>query len=95
MQRPQQGGRPAPNEAAPRGPQGDSRRGQTGFFQNAGRVITTRGGDTVHRDPAGRVSEVRVKNGGVVYHAPNGVRPKCASARRMSDWNSTIRANTR
>src|SRR5512140_2703042 len=62
-QRPQQGGRPAPNEAAPRGPQGDSRRGQTGFFQNTGRVITTRGGDTVHRDPAGRVTEVRVKNG--------------------------------
>ena len=25
----------------------------------------------------------------------NGARPKCASARRMSDWNSTMIANTR
>ena len=24
----------------------------------------------------------------------NGARPKCASARRMSDWNSTMTANT-
>ncbi len=39
-----------------------------------GRVVTTRGGDTVHRDQAGRVAAVRVRNGAVVYHAPNGVR---------------------
>ena len=24
----------------------------------------------------------------------NGARPKCASARRMSDWNSTMTAKT-
>ena len=77
-QRPQQGGRPAANEGQDRGQQGEARRGSTGFWSvrptPPGRVVTTRGGDTVHRDQAGRVTEVRVKNGGVVYHAPNGVR---------------------
>ena len=77
-QRPPQGGRPAASEATPPGQQGDARRGQTGVWSARpippGRAVTTRGGDTVNRDQAGRVTEVRVKNGAVVYHAPNGVR---------------------
>lgn len=38
------------------------------------RVVETRGGDTVWRDAAGRVSEVRMRSGTVVYHAPSGIR---------------------
>jgi hypothetical protein len=76
-QREPQGGRPAASEMQQR-PQGEGRRGPTGIWSARpvppGRVVTTRGGDTVHRDQGGRVTEVRVGNGAVVYHAPTGVR---------------------
>ncbi len=82
-QRLPQGGRPAANENEPQGQQrenaqrGDRRGASTIGPARAvppGRVTITRGGDAVHRDQQGRVTEVRVNNGAVVYHAPNGVR---------------------
>jgi chemotaxis protein histidine kinase CheA len=39
-----------------------------------GRVVTTRGGDIVRHDQSGQVSEVHMKSGAVVYHAPTGLR---------------------
>jgi hypothetical protein len=39
-----------------------------------GRVVATRGGDIVRHDQAGKVSEVHMRNGAVVYHAPTGLR---------------------
>ncbi len=77
-QRTPQGSRPAASEATLQGQQGEGRRGAAGVWpvrpSQPGRVVTTRGGDTVHRDQAGRVTEVHVKNGAVVYHAPSGIR---------------------
>ena len=31
---------------------------------------------------------------GAAKYRKKGARPRCASARRMSDWNSTMNANT-
>ena len=39
-------------------------------------------------------SMVSLPVSGRVSTRKNGARPKCASARRMSDWNSTMAANT-
>jgi hypothetical protein len=36
--------------------------------------MTTRGGDIVRHDQSGKVTEVHMKNGAVVYHAPTGLR---------------------
>ena len=38
------------------------------------RTYTTRGGDVIHRDAGGQVRQVRMNNGTVVYHPPNGPR---------------------
>jgi hypothetical protein len=57
----QRGGRGAASAPPPR----------SGAF---GRVVTTRGGDIVQHDQAGKVREVRMRNGATVYHAPTGLR---------------------
>ena len=40
----------------------------------ASRIVTTRGGDVIHRDANGQVRQVRMNNGTVVYHPPNAPR---------------------
>ncbi len=77
-QRQLQRGRPAGNQSNQQGQQAGSNRGATGGSAvrsgAAGRVVTTRSGDAVRRDHAGKVTEVRMRSGAVVYHAPTGVR---------------------
>jgi hypothetical protein len=72
-----QGSRAATSGRGQQGQQGGQRgatRAWPARSAEPGQVITTRGGDTVRRDQSGRVAEVRVKSGAVVYHAPTGVR---------------------
>ena len=72
-----QTGRPA--TAARSGQQQPAARGSaTGVWparpSQPGQASATRGGETVRRDQSGRVTEVHVKSGAVVYHEPTGVR---------------------
>ena len=70
-----QGQRPA---QSPGRSEGAGQRGAYGVWptrpSEPGHAATTPVGTTVRRDRGGRVSEVRAKNGAVIYHAPGGVR---------------------
>ena len=58
-------------------PQGGVRFGRGSERPQGGaapRVVQTRRGDIVRHDARGRVSQVRLRSGAVVYHQPSGVR---------------------
>lgn len=89
-QQPMQSNRPGgfqPNQPGQPNRAGQGQQGQQGGFRGGNvpanrpqsqapvqREVRTRGGDTVRHDAVGRVSEVHLKSGAVVYHAPSGVR---------------------